>query len=138
MQSAKRNPLFAGFTLIEVMLVVIIIAVMAALVMPRLGGRSEQAKRSRAAADIAGISVALGLYELDMGIYPSNLEAMVASSGAGEGWNGPYLDAAPMDPWGKPYQYKAPGQHNPAKFDLSSTGRDGIESDDDVTNWKKS
>ncbi len=126
-----------GFTLIEMMLVVIIIAVMAALVMPRLGGRSEQAKQARAKADIANISVAIGLYELDMGAYPSSLEAMVSNAGGGAGWNGPYLDEVPTDPWGRAYQYKAPGQHNPSKFDLSSPGKDGIESEDDVTNWKK-
>lgn len=125
-----------GFTLIEVMLVVIIIAVLAALVMPRLGGRSEQAKQSRAKADIASIGVAAGLYELDMGNYPDTLEALVSNTAGNADWKGPYLDDVPTDPWARPYQYQSPGQHNPNKFDLSSLGRDGTVSGDDITNWK--
>ena len=126
-----------GFTLIEVMLVVIIIAVLAALVMPRLGGRSEQAKESRAKADISSIGVALGLYELDLGSYPENLEALTTNPSSNPDWKGPYLDNLPIDPWGHPYRYQAPGQHNPSKFDIYSVGHDGIESGDDITNWQK-
>lgn len=134
---AKRSTLSAGFTLIEVMLVVIIIGIMAAIVMPRLGGRSEQARVARAKADLANISVALGLCELDTGSYPDSLDGLVTNSGSNGEWKGPYLDDAPTDPWGHPYEYQAPGQHNPNKFDLYSFGKDGVASDDDVANWKK-
>ena len=133
----KTNRSCRGFTLIEVMLVVIIIAVMAALVMPRLGGRSEQAKQSRSKADVASIGVAIGLYELDLGGYPENLEALSKNTGSNAEWKGPYLDNVPIDPWGHPYHYQSPGQHNPDKFDLNSLGRDGLESADDITNWQK-
>lgn len=126
-----------GFTLLEIMLVVIIIAVLSAIVMPSLGGRSEQAKVARAKADLANIGAAAGLYELDLGAYPPSVEAMTSNTSSSSDWNGPYLDNEPTDPWGRPYRYQAPGQHNPNKFDLNSLGRDGLESEDDVTNWKK-
>ena len=128
-----------GFTLLEVMLVVIIIAVLAAIIMPSLGGRSAQAKNARVKADIANISVALGLYEMDLGQYPTTeqgLRALVENVSSSDSWQGPYIDNEPEDPWGQPYAYKAPGDHNPHKFDLSSLGADNAESDDDITNWK--
>ena len=141
----KRRPyhLFfssAGFTLIELMLVVIIIGALVAMVMPRLAGRSEQAKAGVAQADISSnIATALKLYELDNGKYPSTEEGGLAALNTkpsnASNWNGPYLEKKPVDPWGREYQYKSPGQHRAYDYDLYSFGRDGQESADDVKNW---
>lgn len=128
-----------GFTLIELMLVVIILGVLVAMVVPRLTGRSEEARQSVARADIdANISLALDLYELDNGAYPQNLEALLTKPGSAVNWRGPYLKKKPLDPWGNPYQYKFPGQHNRDSYDLYSLGRDAKEGGgDDVTNWEE-
>ncbi len=129
-----------GFTLIELMLVVIIIGALTAMVMPRLAGRTEQAKISAAQADVtANIATALKLYELDNGRYPSGedggLQALYTKPGNANNWNGPYLEKKPTDPWGHEYMYKSPGSHRTYDYDLYSLGHDGIESEDDVKNW---
>ncbi len=129
-----------GFTLIEIMLVVIIIGVLSAMVIPRLVGRSEQARVAAARADIeANISVALDLYELDNGTYPQSLDALMREpSPAPINWNGPYLKRRPQDPWGEPYEYKFPGEHNKDSYDLYSYGRDKTAGgEDDVANWEE-
>ncbi|MFA6129362.1 MAG: type II secretion system major pseudopilin GspG [Candidatus Omnitrophota bacterium] len=133
-----------AFTLIELMLVVIIIGVLGAMVLPRLAGRSEQAKSAVAKTDInANIATALDLYELDNGRYPTTEQGLAALGtkpgdlSEGSNWNGPYLKKEPKDPWGKDYQYKYPGTHEGVDYDLYSLGADGIESDDDIGNWKK-
>ncbi len=130
-----------GFTLIELMLVVIIIGALTAMVMPRLAGRTEQAKTSTAQADIsANIATALKLYELDNGRYPSSedggLNALLTKPGNVNNWHGPYIEKKPIDPWGREYQYKSPGARRSYDYDLFSLGNDGIESDDDIKNWQ--
>lgn len=133
----------SGFTLIELMIVVVILAVLAAAVIPRLTGRTQQARISTAQMDITGnISVALDLYELDNGRYPSTdqgLEALLSkpsSSPVPSNWNGPYLKRKPLDPWKNAYKYVCPGTHS-NDYDLCSLGPDGTEgSEDDVTNWE--
>ena len=132
-----------GFTLIELMIVVIIIAALAAMVVPRLAGRTEQAKKAIARADInSNISMALKLYELDNGAFPTTQEGLDAllskpSSAAASNWNGPYLEKKPIDPWYNPYLYKYPGAHNKSGYDLYSPGTDGTEgTDDDIGNWE--
>lgn len=128
-----------SFTLIELMLVVIIIGALVAMVMPRLTGRGEQARVSAAGADIkANIATGLKLYELDNGNFPSSAEglnALLEKPGSASAWNGPYLEKKPIDPWGREYKYKCPGEHRPADYDLYSLGKDGVESADDVKNW---
>ena len=128
-----------AFTLIELMLVVIIIGALVAMVMPRLTGRSEQARVAAAKADVsANIATALKLYELDNGNFPGTAEglnALLAKPGSATNWNGPYLDKKPIDPWGREYKYKSPGEHRQADYDLYSLGKDGTESADDVKNW---
>jgi general secretion pathway protein G len=134
----------AGFTLIEIMLVVVIIAILAAMVGPRLSGRTKSAKITAATAEIeANITAALDLYELDNGQYPTTdqgLKALVqkpTSNPVPNNWNGPYLKKrqVPTDPWGNDYQYVSPGEKNEGDFDLFSLGPDGVESDDDIVNW---
>jgi general secretion pathway protein G len=128
-----------GFTLVELMLVVIIIGILVAMVVPRMAGRSEQARAAVAKADIEmNIATALRLYELDNGNYPSTdegLDVLLTAPSGAKNWKGPYLEKKPVDPWGNPYQYKCPGTHRPSDYDLYSLGKDGSESADDVVNW---
>ena len=132
-----------GFTLIELMLVLMIIGAIAAMVVPRLAGRSEEARRSIADADIKGnISLALKMFEVDNSRYPTTDQSLKAlqekptAPPLPRNWKGPYLEQEPLDPWGKPYVYRYPGTHPPKDYDLFSLGPDGTESDDDIRNWK--
>ena len=130
-----------GFTLVELMLVVIIISILAAMVIPRLTGRSEEARKGVARADIdLNIATALKLYELDNGVFPTTeegLDALLTAPASAKNWKGSYLEKKPIDPWGNLYQYKSPGTHRTQDYDLYSLGRDGVESGDDVVNWEK-
>lgn len=132
---------YKGFTFVELLLVVVIITALVAMVTPRLTGRSEQAKIATAQADInANIATGLKLYELDNGVFPTTqegLSALLSKPGSANNWNGPYLERKPTDPWGREYKYISPGKHRSHDYDLYSLGRDGEESDDDVTNWDK-
>ena len=123
-----------AFTLVELMLVVIIIGTLVAMVMPRLAGRTEQAKRAAARADIeANISSGLDLYEIDHGSYPDNLDVLTEKVDG----KGPYLKKKAIDPWGHPYKYVYPGTHG--DYDLYSFGKDGVDNNgegDDVANWE--
>ncbi|MBL7155672.1 MAG: type II secretion system major pseudopilin GspG [Candidatus Omnitrophica bacterium] len=133
-----------AFTLIELMIVVIIIAALAAMVVPRFAGRSEQAKVAIAQADInSNIAMALKLYELDNENYPTTeqgLNALLSKSSISPlptNWNGPYLEKQPIDPWRNLYRYRCPGTCNTASYDLYSVGKDGAEgTEDDVKNWQ--
>ena len=134
-----------GFTLIEIMLVVIIIGVLVAMVVPNIAGRSQQARITAAHTDIdSNLSTALDLYKVDNGISPTTeqgLSALISEPTAAPvpgKWNGPYLKKKklPKDPWGHEYVYIAPGAHNTDSYDLSSLGPDGIESKDDITSWE--
>ena len=131
-----------AFTLIEIMLVVVIIGALAAMVIPRLTGRSEQAKVAVAKSDISSLlPTALKLYELDNGFFPTTsqgLDALVrppSTSPEPPNWNGPYIEKEPVDPWNHPYVYASPGDHRP-DYDLYSNGKDIKKEDDDITNWK--
>ncbi len=121
---ASKTHRRAGFTLIEILLVVVIIGILVGMAIPRLGGRVRQAEEARARADIQNIGMALRLYELDMGEYPGSLDALVNNPG-GSRWNGPYLEGGiPRDPWGESYQY----QRTDRGYTLRSSG---LESDRD-------
>lgn len=133
--SRRKTQDSEGFTLIELMLVVIILGVLAAMVMPRLVGRSEQARIAAAQADInASIALALDLYEMDNGEYPANSEFSKLWQKSDSG-KGPYLKKAPMDPWGHNYEYE---QLDGGKdYNLCSEGPDDSKSDDDICNKGK-
>lgn len=126
-----------GFTLVELMLVVVILSVLAVAIVPRLTGRTEQAKIARAKSDMASIGLALDLYELDMGQYPDTLAALNDSSASGDSdWSGPYLKKGlPKDPWAREYVYTKESQHN-QDYDLYSLGPDGSPGNDDIVNWE--
>ena len=133
--------LHRAFTLIELLLVLVIIAVLAAVVVPKMVGRTEDAKIKATKGSIAGIKTALETFEVDNGRFPSTEEGLQALVNAPPGmpnWHGPYVDKQNIaaDAWGNPFQYRYPGQQNANGFDLSSTGPDGRESNDDITNWQ--
>jgi general secretion pathway protein G len=129
-----------GFTLIELMVVVIIIAALAGMVLPRVLPASDEAKHNIALGDIANITVGLKLYRLHTDRFPSTEEglgALMSAPGSARNWKGPYLEKAAKDPWKRPYHYKYPGAHNPSGFDIWSTGPNEQDAADDVTNWEE-
>jgi len=127
----------SAFTLVEMLLVITIIGILAALVVPKMMGRSEQARQAAAHADISSITTALDAFEVDNGFYPHNLGDLLQQPSNAKNWHGPYLEKLPSDPWGNNYQYVYPGKHNANGFDLSSTGADGkAGTDDDIGNWQ--
>ena len=126
-------------TLIELLLVLVILGILAAIVVPKFSGRTEQARQAAAQTQIANFGTALDAFEVDNGYYPkgkSGLNDLVSAPRDAQSWKGPYMKDIPLDPWQKPYLYQAPGKHNPTSYDLSSMGPDGRENtEDDVTNW---
>jgi general secretion pathway protein G len=129
----------AGFTLVELMLVLVILAILAGLVLPKFTGRAEQAKETAAKTQISTFATALGAYEVDTGSYPSTqagLRALVVQPSDVPNWRGPYLESdIPLDPWLHPYIYEYPGKLNPSGYDIISMGLDGQQGTaDDIVN----
>jgi len=130
-----------GFTLVELLVVMVMIALLAALVGPRLFPKVGKGKQSAAKAQIELFGQALDQFRLDAGRYPNTqegLNALMTNPGI-EKWDGPYLKKSlPQDPWGKPYHYQCPGTHG--EYDLFSYGRDGSPGGDgedkDVVSWE--
>jgi len=138
--TVRRLP---GFTLVEVMVVVVILGVLAVLIVPRVVGRTDDARTVATKQDIAAIMQSLKLYKLDNGRYPTNeqgLQALVTKPGSGpaaSNWR-PYLDKLPKDPWGNTYQYLNPGVHG--EIDVFTLGADaqpgGSGADADIGSWQ--
>ena len=131
-----------GFSLIELLLVLVILATLTAIVAPRFAGRSEEARITAAAADISNIETSLESFEVNCGRYPTEeegLDALLEQPADLAGWKGPYLKRGlPKDPWGNAYYYARPGIHNKTDYDVYSAGPNGLEGDeDDIGNWEK-
>ena len=136
-----------GFTLIEILVVIIVLGMLAALVGPRILGRVSEAKGAAARTQIELLGLALDSYRLDNGSYPTSEQGLAALNEKPareplpQNWRGPYLrKAIPADPWGRPFVYRSPGEANPTGYDLLTLGRDGQpggnEEDADVASWK--
>ena len=132
-----------GFTLIEIMIVVVILSILASLIIPRIMNRPDQARVVKAAQDMRALQSALNMYRLDNYHYPNTnqgLQALVTKPNGQPqptSWQEPYLDKLPKDPWGQPYLYLMPGQHG--DFDLFTFGADqrqgGEGANADLGNW---
>ena len=121
-----------GFTLLELVVVIIVLGLLAGIVAPQIIGRLAEAKSTTARTQIELLSVALDGYRLDNGTYPTTEQGLAAlrerptRAPIPASWRGPYLrKAVPLDPWGRAYLYRSPGERNPGAFDLESLGRDG-------------
>ncbi len=138
----RRRRSQAGFTLVEMLVVITIIGMIMALVGPRVLGYLGQSKAKAAKIQIESFSSALDLFYLDLGRYPTTSEGLDAltQAGAKPGWNGPYLRGGviPKDPWGNSYVYRSPGERNP--YDIVSLGSDGQEGGSgtatDIASWQ--
>jgi general secretion pathway protein G len=127
-----------GFTLIELLLVMVILAILAAVVVPRMVGKSELARVSAAKTDINMLEGALNTFEVEAGRFPTSEEGLAALStrpGNVQTWNGPYVQHPPKDPWGNPYIYVYPGQHNTTGYDLYTTSGGKDSSGNEINNW---
>jgi len=141
MKKNKQRLQKAGFTLIELMIVVVILGLLATIVMPRILDRPEQARRMKAKVDIRSIESALALFKTDTGRFPTTsegLEALVSDPGI-KGYNSDgYLDKVPPDPWGNRYIYLSPGVYG-KDYDLESYGKDGedggTDKNADIESW---
>ncbi len=129
-----------AFTLIELLLVLVILGILAAIVVPKFSGRTEQARITAAQTQISSFSTALDAFEVDNGYYPkggNGLMDLTQQPRDAKNWKGPYLKEIPKDPWGNEYIYESPGKNN-SSYDLMSMGPDGkVGGDDDITNWTK-
>jgi general secretion pathway protein G len=143
MKRCSLQKRLAGFTLLEIMVVVIIIGVLAATIIPQFMGTTHDAKVSAAKSDVAQLENALERFNLHMDRYPTmdeGLKVLVeAPADEDKKWRGPYIKLLRPDPWGNPYQYRVPGMHHTSTFDVWSRGADGQDGGEgpnaDIGNW---
>ena len=135
------SSLAKGFTLIELMIVVVILGLLATMVMPKILDKPEQARRTKAKVDIRSIQSALAMFKTDVGRFPTTtegLQALVANPGLKGYGKEAYLERVPTDPWGNKYLYICPGIHS-KDYDLKSFGKDGedggADNDADIESW---
>ncbi len=140
-QLSRHNPHTRAFSILELLLVLVILAVLSAIVGVRFAGQSGKAKVTAANTQLRDFKTALGAYELQVGAYPTTqqgLLSLIEEPNDAAGWSGPYLEAdvVPKDQWGNDWQYRYPGTHNTEGFDLFSHGPDGrAGGGDDIANW---
>jgi len=127
-QHEQRHRGSAGFTLIEILLVVVIIGMLATIAAINVPKYLGQGREGKAKADVAAISTALQAYNMVEGKYPANLGALTDG-------NDPFLQSLPKDPWGRDYQYTVPSSRKGLRFEVYSMGEDGVQSADDIGNW---
>jgi general secretion pathway protein G len=143
-RNQSRGNSAAAFTLIELLLVLVILGVLAAIVVPKFAGRTEQARNTAAKTQISNFETALDAFEVDNGYYPkgkNGLNDLVVQPKDAPNWHGPYLkqESIPNDPWLHAYIYDCPGKHNASTYDIMSMGPDGrVGGDDDITSWDQS
>jgi len=133
----------SGFSLIEIMVVLVVIGILAAAIIPQFIGATHDAKVSAAKASVGELESALGRFYVNMDRYPTvdeGLKVLVeAPTGEEKKWRGPYVNQVRADPWGNPFQYRVPGTHHPATFDIWSRGADGADGGEgeaaDIGNW---
>jgi general secretion pathway protein G len=131
-----------GFSLIELLIVMVILGLLAALVAPKMFGKTDKAKQNAAQTQISFFESGLDTFRLDVGRFPTTeegLQALRVSPDGDEKWEGPYLPKeVPLDPWGNPYVYRYPGEHG--YYDIISYGADGLPGGEgvntDIVNWK--
>lgn len=134
-----------GFTLLEVLMVIVILGVLAAVIVPNFISTGDKARKDLAREQVtSGLATQLELFRTHTGRYPTTEEGLAAlltkpdDETIAEKWGGPYVKKTPKDPWGHELIYRAPGEYNADGFDLSSAGPDGVPgNDDDVTNWER-
>ena len=142
MSGRKRNThrRRGGFTLIELLLVLVIIVVLAGIVAPKFVGRSEQARKAAARADLSRIQLQLDAFEIDAGRFPTNEEglgALMTPPASVKAWHGPYLNTLPVDPWNNPYVYRF-NPNNTGTYEVLTYGPDGAEGGgDDISSLTK-
>jgi len=133
----RRSGSETGFTLIEVMVVVVILGILAAMIVPKIMGKPDEARKATAKSDIRTIEQALEMYRLQNFTYPDTeqgLEALVTKPETAKNWQkGGYLKRVPKDPWGNDYKYLSPGVRS--EIDIYTTGPDAQNQDDDIGNW---
>ncbi|MEM7625065.1 MAG: type II secretion system major pseudopilin GspG [Planctomycetota bacterium] len=142
-RSPRRRAPRRGFSILELLLVLVILSILAGIVGVRFAGQSGKAKVKAANVQLTNLETALKSYEIEIGSFPTTqqgLDALYEEPGSLDDWDGPYMDKrVDVDPWGNPWQYRSPGTHNENDFDLYSFGPDGNEGgDDDIVNWSDS
>ncbi|MFN3651205.1 MAG: type II secretion system major pseudopilin GspG [Armatimonadota bacterium] len=142
----RNRSLARGFTLIELLVVIVILGILAAVIIPNVVGKTEDARVAKARADIESLGTALDMYKVENGRFPTTEQGLQAlrerptTPPLPRSWNEPFLKKPlPADPWGQQYLYRSPGEHDLVGYDLYSLGADGREggsgADADITNW---
>jgi len=135
-QKGLRSSRRQGFTLVEMLLVLVILATLAAIVYPKVMGRTRQANDTAVRTQINSFKTALDSFEIDNGYYPkgrNGLQELLVQPRDAVKWHGPYMDSIPKDPWQNEYIYECPGKHNPAFYDIYSQGPPGEQAP--IGNW---